>query len=766
MAAVIELNFFYKIKNIDRYRLSFQNQIQYITEKKTKINIPDKVFRYGRGKNKMKITLFKKNSDLKRDYDFHVYYGINRAYVQLDAFFNISYEIILRSIEMPEISIDNMMFDELDTMDNKDRKRLVLINFYSTFLKINNMNYDLTNITQANCKFASTSYQLSEIDAKSQKFIVKPIEELEECKLNFLIEKKEEYTKFGEDLNDLLYIEKYELYIDELSEMRKKYIDLSNYEFIYFNKLNVFLNEIFEENKDLTLKLFFDFFSCLYFFEYINNFIEMRTVTIYFINEIKLIFEEINDYKEISMSEKVRAINALFLITDKLEKITDLNSLKIKYYINRFFNIDSEENNNKNDGYIMDKVVKFFEQYIEKINENSVVYDNFLFLNGGYGYYKNEKVYTYDMTNLEVLKSHLKDILPQILIFCYMENEEIAFTTPEFGGIVINEYNFLKKYKNELKSLRINYSSPSRQCEKLTLEQVNDIAMDIVLDLIHESLGHKKYLLAGQGILSPKKIIKKKELIELKYIKEYNPNNLNDKNEYVLTSQKDKDKGDSGHFLELCYGKVDNTLITKLLFEMKNKGKLINRADLFTDNGETLKNYVSLRKYIEDKKLIFDFDNNMTIEEEINEMNSVINKYKKNQKIEEKIIISSSKEKNVEEKSSFLAKKRNLEINKEEEDYINKRRKYNLSDTDDIVEDKKEISTNKKDNQFWSIEKLKNTSRQQIIEISKKRIKERFNFKFDESIRHNMIQKLKELDKDDPYYQDLIFLIGEYRIIT
>lgn len=299
MAAVIELNFFYKIKNIDRYRLSFQNEIQYITEKKTKINIPDKVFRYGRGKNKMKITLFKMNSDLKRDYDFHVYYGINRAYVQLDAFFNFSYEIILRNIEMPEISIDNMTLDELDTMNNKDRKRLVLINFYSTFLKINNSDYDLTNIIKTNGKFDSTSYQLSEIDAKSQKFIVKPFEELEECNINFLIEKKEEYTKFGEDLNDLLYIENYELYIDELSEMRKKYIDLSNYEFIYFNKLNVFLNEIFEENKDLTLKLFFDFFSCLYFFEYINNFIEKRTVTINFINEIKLIFEEINDYKEI-----------------------------------------------------------------------------------------------------------------------------------------------------------------------------------------------------------------------------------------------------------------------------------------------------------------------------------------------------------------------------------------------------------------------------------------------------------------------------------
>ena len=147
-------------------------------------------------------------------------------------------------------------------------------------------------------------------------------------------------------------------------------------------------------------------------------------------------------------------------------------------------------------------------------------------------------------------------------------------------------------------SLNINYSYPSRGSEKLTEDQIDDIAMDIVLDLIHESMGHKKYLLVGQGILSPKKIIKNKELIELKHINEYNSNNANDNSEYVLTSKKDKNKGDSGHFLELAYGKVDNTLITKLLFDMKNKGKLIHRPDLFTDKGETLKKYVYLPKII------------------------------------------------------------------------------------------------------------------------------------------------------------------------
>lgn len=822
MTALIELNFFYKNKNIDRYRLSFQKEIQNIIGNRIKIKIPNNVFRHGKGKHPIKITLFKINSDFYNDYYFHIYYGKNCAYVQLDELNNHSYEIILRAKGNLKILNDETIFTELDTIENLDKKRLVLIN-YGTFLKINNLQFDLIDIIQSNCNLISSSYQLSEIDVEEKKFIVKPFEKFQDSSLAFLINKKSEYTKFGEDFDDLLTIQDDTSYINKLTEIKEKYAGLFEYDFIRFNKLNVFLDEKFKECKDLTLKLFFDFFSCLFFFEYRSNFISINTraIIINYINHIKQLFEEIDEHTEISMSEKVRALNALFMITNKFDKISDINSLKIKYYIisnpekdeNKeerknlieCEEIDKEEeeeeeceeekeyeekeeyeeeeeeeedyeevkedkeeeekkNNNK---YILGKVADFFEKYIANLNEKSAVYENFLFLDGGYGYYNYEEVYTYDMTNLKILKSHLTDILPQILVFCYNENEEIAFTTPEFGGIVINEYHFLKKYKDDLNSLNINYSYPSRGSEKLTEDQIDDIAMDIVLDLIHESMGHKKYLLVGQGILSPKKIIKNKELIELKHINEYNSNNANDNSEYVLTSKKDKNKGDSGHFLELAYGKVDNTLITKLLFDMKNKGKLIHRPDLFTDKGETLKKYVYLRKIIEEKKINFNFKNKLSIEEEIKAMNNAIDNFKKNQKNEGKINVSSCDKKKIEE-NPLLLRKRNLEKSNEDDELKskNKKKKYNTTDSIDISKSKKEDSSTKIDTQFWSIERLKNTPRQQIIEISKQRVRERFNFKFDERIRHNMIQKLKELNPNDPYYQDLIFLIGEYRIIV
>ena len=105
-----------------------------------------------------------------------------------------------------------------------------------------------------------------------------------------------------------------------------------------------------------------------------------------------------------------------------------------------------------------------------------------------------------------------------------------------------------------------------------------------------------------------------------------------------------KNKGDSGHFLELSYGKVDNILITKLLYDMKNTGKLIFRPDLFVDSGKKLKDYVSLRKYLEKEKLNFYVNNNKTIEEEIEDMKSMILKSESKEDKKEINIIHSQEE--------------------------------------------------------------------------------------------------------------------------
>ena len=92
------------------------------------------------------------------------------------------------------------------------------------------------------------------------------------------------------------------------------------------------------------------------------------------------------------------------------------------------------------------------------------------------------------------------------MIVGYMENNEIAFTAPEFNGIVINEYHLLSKYKDKITSLKIDYNkSPIyfKKDTKITENDMDDIAVDIALELIHEIMGHKKNALVEVGNQSP-----------------------------------------------------------------------------------------------------------------------------------------------------------------------------------------------------------------------------------------------------------------------
>ena len=763
MSVSIELHFFYKIKIIDRYQLSFQNTEQEIKNDKIKIIIPDSIFKYGKDKAQMSIKLFKSKSNDKEDYYFNIYYGYNSAYIQLDELHSNSYEIIFMNLQNIQISQYGTEFTELDTNGNKDKKRLVLINYSPIYLNVNGIKLNLNKIIKDNyADFSSSSaspntstYQLSEIDFKENKYIVKPFTLIEESNLKKIMDNKEKYVKFYDEL-DTLHCLKGDPYRAKLNEICEKYSDLPTYDFIKFNKTNEYLTKFIEENKSFSLDVFFGYFLYLYFkgnlFDYIN---EKTLIHCNFIFQITQVFDEIKEKKGIPMNEKIIALNALFLTNGKLNSVTDISNLNFKCY----FRSEIFENS------ILDKVYKFLDNYIDELNEKSIVYENLLFLDGGYGYYNKEKVYTYDLTNLATLKSHLKELIPKILIFCYMDNNEVAFTAPEFCGIVINEKFILQNYRDKIAVSTMNYNKPITIESKDRKNMYNDITMNIVLDLIHEMMGHKKNSLAEPGTQSPKKIIIKKKLIELKYYDEYNPNNINDNSEYILTS--DNGKGDSGHFLELSYGKIDNDLIIKLLFDMKNKGKLINRHDLFIDDGNKLKKFVSLRSFIEKNNIIFDLKNDMPIENEIEMMDKVVNNFK-SEKGKIKIESIEGKIKKIEEKkeedNKYIAKKRN---NKEDKEInyrdIEKNKKKKLLNSNSNLPPKKNIYSNEI---FSLYERIKGKSKEEILKMSMKRVIEKFKFKKNEDLRSNMIEKLKELKPNDPYYYDLVFLIEDSRRIV
>ena len=179
--------------------------------------------------------------------------------------------------------------------------------------------------------------------------------------------------------------------------------------------------------------------------------------------------------------------------------------------------------------------------------------------------------------------------------------------------------------------------------------------MNIVLYIFHE-LGHKKFSYSNDRKVSRKKIVKNNRLIELKFENEFKKNDK--KCEYILTT--DAKKGDSGHFLELCFNKFSNKNIFKLLISLEDKGKLIKRPDLFVDTLETLENYAILKTIAVEENIQFQFTDEASIEDEISYMKIKID-IKKYLKDKEKEEIKENKKK---EKKKCLNKRKKIQFSR------------------------------------------------------------------------------------------------------
>jgi len=54
------------------------------------------------------------------------------------------------------------------------------------------------------------------------------------------------------------------------------------------------------------------------------------------------------------------------------------------------------------------------------------------------------------MTYLKMIKAHLEELKPKVIIFFTFKNNIIANTQKSFPCIEINRYNFLKMWKRKL----------------------------------------------------------------------------------------------------------------------------------------------------------------------------------------------------------------------------------------------------------------------------------------------------------------------------
>ena len=723
MPTTIKLNFFWNTNNsIIGYQLSFQHGIQLIKNESVTINILDKVFKYGKDKTLINIQLFGTNLKETNVHKFFVYYGDNKAYVQLKYLSDVSYEIIFNGKNINKLNLLEKESTELDTMGNNKLKRLILINYSDVNLFINNIGYNLLDIIRLNCSDKiSNSYQLTELDYRKKEYIVKPIEDKKEFDVEFFKNKKDKLLSFESHLNILFKSndEEYDIIMENIVNL---FSDITNHQILNMNGTKEYLNDLFNNNSFLNEELFYNYCLCVFFLKNGNDFNKNnRHVVKAFINKInEFIIKLIIPLKNIAVYEKIKVINSLFLTYYNFKSIEEINSLKLKLVV-----VQNKESNS-----IIDKVMNFFENFIQGLDYNSIIFHNLLLLDSGVGYFKNEMVYTYDLTNLEMVKYHLKMTLPEIIIFYHYECDEMAFTSPEFGGICINEFHLLANISADLTYLDYNANSLLFINEDIK----DEIAMNIVIDMFHESFGHTKFSLSSNGIESPKKIVNEQnKIIKLKYVGDFVENDNN--SEYILTSN--NQKGDSGHFFELCYGKYENVLILKLLRDMKNKGKLIQRPDLFTNSINKLKEYVILRKTLEKKNIILNFNRVISIEQEIEVMKNIIKK-------KENVI-------------KIILEKKTKRDNFNDKKQMSNSNAKGMKNKDIKKENKKEINDNYEKKTINELLDL--LSHEEVFNIIMKRVRKKYGFKFDPLFMSKVRGELKKLKPNSKDYQDLSFLV-------
>ena len=188
-----------------------------------------------------------------------------------------------------------------------------------------------------------------------------------------------------------------------------------------------------------------------------------KQVILTFIKCIKKIIKELKNKKELPLYEKIRVIYSSFTLLF-MKKNSFLYSYEITNMNIRYLITEKAEKNS-----IIERFNNFYNSFTDSISEDSAVFPYLLNIEGGSGFYKMEEVYTFDLKNVDMIKSHLKQVFPKIIILCYLENGEVALTESEFGGIIINEY-YLTKVRN------LDYNSS--KLNQITEEEKDDIAMN------------------------------------------------------------------------------------------------------------------------------------------------------------------------------------------------------------------------------------------------------------------------------------------------
>ena len=747
----MKLLFFSLLKDeiqIKFYKLSFDDNFHKIDSPEETHEIPEDIFFNGKEKSKIHIELYNSSKELLNKIDFQVDYCQNIIYIETDGIGKgLNFEIIFKNVTDLKVTISGKEFNSFNCIGTQNMKKLTILNYNFVSINVNNkVIYVNESIEKKDSNFVRYSLNLGDY-----KIIVQPspIEDLKRPQFHLLMKKKNLFKNYYQEIEDL--------FLDyNKNNYKNKYHEIVN----YYNKK---IKESIEFQLNLSNKLLDEYFK--------ENNIEIETIFRYIVFQLmnsgkkkyskeRAFFKETSDrlihfYNKITLegklkiNDKIILLYRIFVLYSLCRDMDSLNKININYFIVS----ECEENS------IIDKAVKFYDEYVDNISEKSKVFPYLLNINSGIGYYNKEIVYSFDMINLNMIKAHLKELRPKILIFYNHAHDFLAYTMKNFPCVAVNLNYFLKKPSSK----ELIFDKYVKNNE----ESDNNTAIDLFMLFFHECMCHHKFAYNKNHNDSPKKTINESnQLIELERKCKF----IEDDKEYILGGNC-INKGDSGSFLELAYGKFGKDLIIHFMLKIEGKGNLLKRMDLFTgENCELLRKNLIMKFNAKERNINITGKN--SIEEEIEEMEKL--------KISDQLLYQENKNQN-QNKSQYIGKKvkRSIEENDNDDsskDNINnKKKKYdnnNNSDNDNTfisregeLKEREEIEKRKDSCNSDDSENSDNSDNSEWEDNDKefgklyKKITRTYGFKEDEFLVRNIREKLNDIRLTPDERSDLELLL-------
>ena len=534
------------------------------------IEISDEFFE----KENWKMTCLKLIShDIEQQCIFQIYKNYNHCYCFLDMV-GKTYQLLFYKLEVIKINFIDFMLEECDNNSNKFRKRIILANFPSQYIKINNIGILLSNFTN---DINASSYQLSFYDLAKKLIVTKKLEMPQEVESMESIYKKhsDTFKEFIVEFNNALKNEKN--FTDYFYNLINKYNS------IIFPKyfLNVSRKKITKEiNKEEYFDFFYNMMVLKIYIIHLHHYKKGYKAVSIFVKYLNEKTQKIKNDQNLSIYQKILLINQFGYILDKMSPDNFLKS-EIDYFI-----ISKKEENS-----ILDLVVKFFKEYINSLNEDSDIFFKLLELNSGVGYLEGKKFYCFDMTNINEIKEHLEEIFIETLITYKANKETFAFIISKTGAVSINLYNIPEHEKYFLE----------KKLEENEMAGGKNVAAKIVVFLLHELNGHKKFLYnREESIDSPFHFIENGKIYFLDYL--YSES----QSQNAVKILAHNNIPDDGTYYELCYGKIGDFYAVEIIDKMNGYGELLNEVNLWVNDLNSLNEYFKYKYIIDQFKITLD----------------------------------------------------------------------------------------------------------------------------------------------------------------